>query len=375
MSLEPSPVGAPVMYRNSSPRRGISSQSLPAAASQYIGKNPSILLRFLVLSAMPGSAWANSEERGATRTAVTANVTPERMLRCEDHDTMSRLRRGTGKEQEFGLPSPRDQAHAPPCAETRQRLPCWNGSRPGESRGPASGPARRADPGGLTNCSHRDLVRPAHPALDRGAAPPATVSPGPGPLAAPGGGHLGPELRRHAGHAPNHPRYPAHGSLFPGVQSPQLRRHHSALHLPRRSVHRQERDAVRVLDLIDQAIARGDGVILFAEGTTSSGQALLPMRPALFDWAARKQYPVNYAALTYRTPPGDPPAHMAVGWWGEMPFGPHLLNLCRIRGFEATVEFGPAPLPGGTRGELAQQAGKAIAERFVPVWRSDPRMS
>lgn len=132
------------------------------------------------------------------------------------------------------------------------------------------------------------------------------------------------------------------------------------------------RDAVRVLDLIEEAIHRGDGVILFAEGTTSSGQALLPMRPALFDWAARKQFPVHYAALTYRTPPEAPPAHMAVGWWGEMPFGPHLLNLCRIRGFEATVEFGPAPLPGGTRGELAEQASRAIAQRFVPLWRQDP---
>lgn len=128
------------------------------------------------------------------------------------------------------------------------------------------------------------------------------------------------------------------------------------------------RDAVRVLELIDQAIARGDGVILFAEGTTSSGRALLPMRPALFDWAARKQFPVHYAVLTYRTPPDAPPAHMVVGWWGEMPFVPHLLNLCRIRGFEATVEFGPAPLPGGTRGELAEQAAGAIAKRFVPVW-------
>ena len=135
------------------------------------------------------------------------------------------------------------------------------------------------------------------------------------------------------------------------------------------------RDAVRVLDLIDRAIARRDGVILFAEGTTSSGEALLPMRPALFDWAARKQYPVHYAAVTYRTPPGAPPAHMVVGWWGEMPFGPHLLNLCRLKGFEAIVEFGPAPLPGGTRGELAQQAGKAIAARFVPVWRKDAGMA
>lgn len=131
------------------------------------------------------------------------------------------------------------------------------------------------------------------------------------------------------------------------------------------------RDAVRVLELIDKVVARGDGVILFAEGTTSSGQALLPMRPALLDWAARKRFPVHYAALTYRTRPNDPPAHLAVGWWGEMPFGPHLLNLCRIRGFEAIVEFGAVPLSANTRGELALQVGKAIAEKFVPVWSND----
>lgn len=131
------------------------------------------------------------------------------------------------------------------------------------------------------------------------------------------------------------------------------------------------RDAVRVLDLIDEAVARGDGVVLFAEGTTSSGEALLPMRPALFDWAAREQYPVHYASLTYRTPAGTPPAQMVVGWWGEMPFGPHLMNLCRIRGFEATVEFGATPLTAPTRGELAERVQEAIAQRFVPVWRKD----
>ncbi len=127
------------------------------------------------------------------------------------------------------------------------------------------------------------------------------------------------------------------------------------------------RDAVRVLDLIDEAVARGDGVVLFAEGGTSSGDALLPMRPALFDWAAREQYPVHYASLTYRTPSDMPPAHLVLCWWGEMAFGPHLMNLCRLRRFEATVEFGAAPVTGPTRGELAERVQGEIARRFVPV--------
>jgi 1-acyl-sn-glycerol-3-phosphate acyltransferase len=127
------------------------------------------------------------------------------------------------------------------------------------------------------------------------------------------------------------------------------------------------RDAVRVLDEIDEAVARGDGVILFAEGTTSAGDGLLPMKPALFDWAAREQYPVHYATITYRTPPGGWPAYLAVGWWGDMRFGGHVWNLCRMRGFDAMVEFGPSPVVAPTRGELAARVQRAIADRFVPL--------
>jgi 1-acyl-sn-glycerol-3-phosphate acyltransferase len=127
------------------------------------------------------------------------------------------------------------------------------------------------------------------------------------------------------------------------------------------------RDAVRVIDMIDEAVARGDGVVLFAEGTTSAGDGLLPMRPALFDWAAREQFPVHYAALSYRTPSDTIPAHLSVCWWGEMRFGPHAWDLCRMRGFEATVEFGSEPLLAPTRGELARLIQQAISERFVPV--------
>ncbi len=126
------------------------------------------------------------------------------------------------------------------------------------------------------------------------------------------------------------------------------------------------RDAVRVLDLIDESIARGDGVILFAEGTTSAGNALLPMRPALFDWAAREQYPVHFAALSYRTDP-EVPAHLAVGWWGEMPFGSHAWDFCRLRAVDGLLDFGPEPILAPTRGELAARVEQAISARFIPL--------
>jgi 1-acyl-sn-glycerol-3-phosphate acyltransferase len=127
------------------------------------------------------------------------------------------------------------------------------------------------------------------------------------------------------------------------------------------------RDAVRVLDLIDDAIARGDGVILFPEGTTSNGQAPLPLRPALLDWAARKQYPVHYCSLTYRARPGAPPASATIGWWGAMPFGRHALNLSRLPGFDARIDFGPTPLVAPTRGELAERLQREIGACFIPL--------
>jgi len=134
------------------------------------------------------------------------------------------------------------------------------------------------------------------------------------------------------------------------------------------------RDAVRVLDLIDESIARGDGVILFAEGTTSAGNALLPMRPALFDWAAREQYPVHCAALSYRTEAGVP-AHLAVGWWGDMPFMAHAWNLCRLRMVEALLDFSAEPILAPTRGELAMRVEQAIAARFIPMVTTERLMS
>lgn len=127
------------------------------------------------------------------------------------------------------------------------------------------------------------------------------------------------------------------------------------------------RDAVRVLDLIDEAIARGDGVLLFPEGTTSSGSALLPMRPALLEWAAREQYPVHYAAITYRSAPGALPAESGLCWWGGMSFGRHFRGVLRTRSFHAVVNFAAEPLTAPTRGKLAERLQQAIAERFVPV--------
>lgn len=127
------------------------------------------------------------------------------------------------------------------------------------------------------------------------------------------------------------------------------------------------RDALRVLEKVGEAIARGDGVILFPEGTTSSGAVLLPMKSALFDWAARERYPVHCAAVTYRTPPGSAPAGAALSWPSGVTFGRHLMTVLRLKRFDAIVDFSADPVVASSRGEVAARVQAAIARRFVPL--------
>lgn len=127
------------------------------------------------------------------------------------------------------------------------------------------------------------------------------------------------------------------------------------------------RDTIRVMGRLEAAVAAGDGVVLFAEATSSPGSDVLPFRPALLEWAARDEHPVYYASLSYRTPEGSAPAHLAVCWWGDMTFGSHLVSLAMLPSIHATVAFGAEPIQESDRRRLAEQLHEAVRERFVPV--------
>ena len=127
------------------------------------------------------------------------------------------------------------------------------------------------------------------------------------------------------------------------------------------------RDAVRVLHEIDRAVGSGDGVVLFPEGTTSAGEGMLPLKAALLDWAARREYPVHCAVVRYQTAPALPPAHLAVSWWGDMPFGAHAVALARLPGFDAEVTFLPSAVRAAERAALAEMAREQMLRYFVPM--------
>lgn len=114
------------------------------------------------------------------------------------------------------------------------------------------------------------------------------------------------------------------------------------------------RDIPRVLAEIERSLARGEGIILFPEGTSSAGESVLPFRSPLLALPARRGLPVHAAALRY-----DPPG---VAWWGEVSLAPHLLGLFRLERIEATVSFAPEPVADGDRKRLAERLRNTVRD-------------
>lgn len=138
-------------------------------------------------------------------------------------------------------------------------------------------------------------------------------------------------------------------------------------------VDREKRmDLPRVIGSVERVLARGAGVVLFPEGTSSDGREVLPFKPSLFEVALRTGTPVSHAALSYGTPPGTPPARLAVCWWGDMTFPAHFYRLLMLPGFHASLSFGRDTVAAADRKSLARRAHRAVTAEFVPVGATQP---
>ena len=132
------------------------------------------------------------------------------------------------------------------------------------------------------------------------------------------------------------------------------------------------RDLPRVIAQLEAALAAGEGVVIFPEGTSSAGDSVSPFRPSLLEPAARRGLPVSTAALSYSTKSTEPPAHLAVCWWGDMTFSDHMFRMLALPGFSARLAFGDEPIRDGDRKQLARRLESQVRELFVPVVRPAP---
>jgi 1-acyl-sn-glycerol-3-phosphate acyltransferase len=129
----------------------------------------------------------------------------------------------------------------------------------------------------------------------------------------------------------------------------------------------RKRDAVRVLEEIGTAVARGAGVVLFPEGTSTKGDQIYPLKTALLEWAARNRYPVHAVSLRYAASDPGWSAVDDICWWGDAAFAPHFLNLLTIPQVTATLSFAPDPVIEGDRTLLGTRLRSTMAATFTPI--------
>lgn len=129
----------------------------------------------------------------------------------------------------------------------------------------------------------------------------------------------------------------------------------------------KKRDVARIADQIRERFELGQGVVFFPEGTSTPGAEVIPFRSSLLEPAATAGLPVRHVTLRYATPASEPPAHMAVSWWGDMEFAPHFVELLGLARIEASVVFGEEPIREPDRKLLAEELHRRVAASFTPM--------
>jgi 1-acyl-sn-glycerol-3-phosphate acyltransferase len=106
-------------------------------------------------------------------------------------------------------------------------------------------------------------------------------------------------------------------------------------------------------EAIEQRLLAGQTVLLFPEGTTSDGSAVLPFKSSYFGAVTNVNLPVVPISITYL----DNVEFYA--WYGEMDLAPHLWKVIKAGAIKARVIIHP-PLKKANRKEMAQEAEKII---------------
>lgn len=116
-------------------------------------------------------------------------------------------------------------------------------------------------------------------------------------------------------------------------------------------------------------IMQGMPVVVFPEATSSSGDRLLPFKPATFASAISANVPVDLLVLRYTAVDGRTLGRRErdwIHWYGNMAFIPHLLRLLTLVRVDASVHDLGLIRPGlhDDRKALASRAHRVIADHL-----------
>ncbi len=94
-------------------------------------------------------------------------------------------------------------------------------------------------------------------------------------------------------------------------------------------IRRDRREAQSQTRIFEDRLAAGHRLLFFPEGTSTDGLRVLPFKTTLFEAffsdELRHRMRVQPVSVVYHAPEGASPRFY--GWWGEMEFGPSLLQI------------------------------------------------
>ena len=110
-------------------------------------------------------------------------------------------------------------------------------------------------------------------------------------------------------------------------------------------IERRRGEAKRQERMLRESIEAEQRLCFFPEATSTDGQRVLPFKSSLFSAffpveGQGADLAVQPVTLRYRTAPGSGLPATFYGWWGAMPFGPHVWQVfCRSRGGTVEITF------------------------------------
>lgn len=98
-------------------------------------------------------------------------------------------------------------------------------------------------------------------------------------------------------------------------------------------INRDPREAQSQKDLFEERLTAGQRLLFFPEGTSTDNMCVLPFKSTLFAAFFSDQLKplmhIQAATVNYIAPEGQDPRFY--GWWGDMEFEPHMLQMLAAR--------------------------------------------
>ena len=110
-------------------------------------------------------------------------------------------------------------------------------------------------------------------------------------------------------------------------------------------ISRSSNHAKKVANALDTMLKEGKSLILFPEGTSSSGIEVLPFKSSLFSLACPKDtppipiQPFVLELVNVNGVPLTPASRDLYSWYGDMDFGPHIWDFLKNNGARVRLTF------------------------------------